>query len=77
MEKPRRVKTTPWLSRNCSSVGTALGSMSSHESCPRVSDMQEAQAHRGPTVFEWLTEIIRDHGPGGRQAADGVDLLLD
>ena len=44
----------------------------------RVSlDLKEAQAHRGPTVFEWLTEIIRDHGPGGRQAADGVDLLLD
>jgi RNAse (barnase) inhibitor barstar len=40
-------------------------------------DLKEAQAHRGPTVFEWLTEIIRDHGPGGRQAADGVDLLLD
>jgi hypothetical protein len=39
-------------------------------------DLKEAQAHRVPTVFEWLTEIIRDHGPGGRQAADGVDLLL-
>jgi len=44
----------------------------------RVSrELEQAQAQQGPTVFEWLTEIIRDHGPGGRYAADGVDLLLD
>jgi hypothetical protein len=30
----------------------------------RVSlDLKEVQAYRGPTVFEWLTEIIRDSRP--------------
>ena len=44
----------------------------------RVSrDLEQAQAQQGPTVFDWLTEIIRDHGPGGRYAPDGVDLLLE
>jgi len=40
-------------------------------------DLKLAQAHRGPTVFDWLTEIIHQHGPGGRYATDGVELLLD
>lgn len=40
-------------------------------------DLKRAQAQQGPTVFEWLTEIIRDHGPRGRYPADRVDLLLD
>lgn len=26
---------------------------------------------------DWLLEIIRDHGPGGAQAADKVMLLLE
>jgi len=44
----------------------------------RVSrDLEQAQARRGPTVFDWLAEIIRIHGPGGREAEDGVQLLLD
>jgi hypothetical protein len=43
----------------------------------RVSqDLEQARAKQGPTVFEWLTEIIRDHGPGGSEAEDGVHLLL-
>lgn len=40
-------------------------------------DLKRAQAQQGPTVFEWLTEIIRDHSPGGRYPADRIDLLLD
>lgn len=28
------------------------------------------------TVFEWLLEIIRVHGPGGDESDDGVDLVL-
>jgi len=45
---------------------------------PQVAeDLKQAQAHQGPTAFDWLTEIIRDHGPGGRYAAGGVELLLD
>lgn len=44
----------------------------------RVSqDLKQAQAQQDPTVFEWFTEIIRDHGPGGREAEDRVELLLD
>lgn len=30
----------------------------------------------GPTLFNTLLEIIRDHGPGGKQAKDNVRLLL-
>lgn len=30
----------------------------------------------GTTVFDWLVEIIRDHGPGGLQSRDNVDLTL-
>jgi hypothetical protein len=45
---------------------------------PAVSrDLEEARAGHGPTVFDWITEIIRDHGPGGLEAQDKVDLLLD
>jgi RNAse (barnase) inhibitor barstar len=29
----------------------------------------------GPTVFDWLLQIIRDHGPNGSEAEDNV--LLD
>lgn len=44
----------------------------------RVSeDLKQAQAQQGPTVFEWVIEIIRNHGPGGREAEDGVELVLD
>lgn len=40
-------------------------------------DLKQAQDDKGPTVFDWLTEIIRSHGPGGRFANDKVELLLD
>lgn len=39
-------------------------------------DLAAARSGQGPTVFDWLVEIIRDHGPGGTQAADGVELVL-
>lgn len=35
-----------------------------------------AQQHQGATVFDWLVEIIRIHGPGGPEQEDGVELLL-
>lgn len=41
-----------------------------------AAELAEARAERGPTVFEWLAEIIRDHGPGGDEAEDGVELVL-
>jgi RNAse (barnase) inhibitor barstar len=45
---------------------------------PQVAqDLKQAQSHQGPTVFDWLTEAIHEHGPGGRDATDRVELLLD
>jgi len=38
--------------------------------------LSDARAGRGATVFDWLVEIIRDHGPGGDQAEDNVRLVL-
>lgn len=39
----------------------------------RVADqLAAAKASAGPTVFDWLVEIIRRHGPGGEDAKDGV-----
>ncbi len=35
-----------------------------------------AEKREGTTVFDWLVEIIRDHGLGGSQAEDEVELLL-
>ena len=35
-----------------------------------------AQQHQGETVFDWLVEIIRIHGPGGPEQEDGVELFL-
>ena len=40
-------------------------------------DLERARAQLGPTVFDWLTDIIRIHGRGGNEEQDGVDLLLD
>jgi RNAse (barnase) inhibitor barstar len=37
----------------------------------------DARAGVGATVFDWLVEIIRDHCPGGKQAADNVHLVLE
>lgn len=40
-------------------------------------ELGAARAGIGPTVFDSLVEIIRDHGPGGEQAAGNVRLILD
>ena len=42
-----------------------------------LADLVTARAHRGPTVFDWLTGIIRIHGLGGSEAHDSVELILD
>jgi len=39
-------------------------------------DLDRARLRDGPTVFDWLVEIIRDHGPGGAQSEDGIELEL-
>ncbi|MCC7292077.1 MAG: barstar family protein [Phycisphaerales bacterium] len=39
--------------------------------------LKSAMEGVGPTVFDRLVEIIRDHGRGGRHPEDGVCLLLE
>jgi RNAse (barnase) inhibitor barstar len=39
-------------------------------------DLTLAQSHVGPTVFDWLIEIIRRHGAEGEEGKDGVELIL-
>ena len=39
-------------------------------------DLQEARAGQGSTVFDWLIEIIDEHGDGGQEAEDKVQLVL-
>lgn len=40
-------------------------------------DLEMARRQQGPTVFDWLVDIIRIHSQGGREEKDGVRLLLD
>jgi hypothetical protein len=39
-------------------------------------DLAAARRGEGSTVFEWLVEIFRDHGPDGSESEDGVILEL-
>jgi hypothetical protein len=44
---------------------------------PRVRDrIDSARRGEGPTLFDEIVEIIRDHGAGGEQSADGIVLEL-
>lgn len=40
-------------------------------------DLSDARRGAGPTVFDWLVEIISIHGTGGDEAEDRVILVLD
>lgn len=40
-------------------------------------ELSQARECRGETVFDWLVEIIRDHGVGGEQSEDSVQLVLE
>ena len=42
-----------------------------------AAELAAACAGRGPTVFDWLVEIVREHGPDGAEPEDGVHLVLD
>ncbi len=42
-----------------------------------ATDLSEARAEHGRTVFDWLVEIIQSHGAGGGEAQDRVTLILD
>lgn len=39
-------------------------------------DLAKAEHGEGGTVFDWLLDIIKEHGPGGSEQEDGVDLVL-
>jgi RNAse (barnase) inhibitor barstar len=39
-------------------------------------ELELASRGKGPTVFDWLVDIILDHCPGGSQAGDNVELEL-
>ena len=41
------------------------------------SDLDQALRGQGPTVFDWLLEIIAVHGRGGAEAEDHVELVLE
>jgi RNAse (barnase) inhibitor barstar len=38
--------------------------------------LADARHGGGPTVFDWLVEIIAVHAPGGSEKEDGVELVL-
>lgn len=40
-------------------------------------ELQKALRNEGPTVFDWLIDIIKRHGAGGSEAGDGVELVLE
>lgn len=42
-----------------------------------AAELEQARRGVGTTVFDWLVEIIADHGEGGSQAEDGVALRLE
>jgi RNAse (barnase) inhibitor barstar len=47
------------------------------ENRARVSqDLERARRGAGPTVFDWLIEIILVHCAGGAEQEDGVELIL-
>lgn len=39
-------------------------------------ELEAAKCRQGPTAFDWLVEIIREHGPDGSEAEDQVHLEL-
>jgi RNAse (barnase) inhibitor barstar len=39
-------------------------------------DLERARRGVGPTVFDWLVEIIQVHCASGREQEDGVELVL-
>jgi hypothetical protein len=48
-----------------------------HTNVPRVTrQLEAARRQQGTTLFDWIVEIIRDHGAEGREAEDNVRLVL-
>jgi len=54
-----------------------LATCDSHNRASVQRDIAQALSKKGSTVYDWLLEIIREHGPGGYEAADGIELQLE
>jgi hypothetical protein len=39
-------------------------------------DLDSARQHIGPTLFDLIIEIVRNHGPGGSAPEDAIELQL-
>jgi len=39
--------------------------------------LDAADRREGPTVFEWLLDIIQAHGRGGQESEDNIELVLE
>ncbi len=61
--------TTAWLARTLERCHP-----SNRESVRK--QLAAARRHTGSTVFDWIVEIIREHGPGGDEAENNVLLQL-
>ncbi|MEL7682740.1 barstar family protein [Citromicrobium bathyomarinum] len=42
-----------------------------------AAQLEDAKQGRGPTVFDWIVEIIREHGEDGEEAESNVQLVLE
>ena len=42
-----------------------------------IQGMEKARNRQGDTIFDWLVEIIKHHGPGGSDSEDNVILKLE
>ncbi len=42
-----------------------------------LADIANAEAQRGPTVYDWVVDVIARHGPGGEAAEDNIRLILE
>lgn len=41
-----------------------------------AAELAAARLGRGPTVYDFVVDIFRHHGPGGEESEDGVELDL-
>jgi len=54
-----------------------LATCDSHNVASVRRDLAQALSNTGCTVYDWLLDIIHEHGPGGAEAEDAVELRLE
>lgn len=42
-----------------------------------AAELDLARSGVGPTVFDWLVNVIKTHSPGGQEESSGVELQLE